>query len=762
MALSQHLTNADAFPQFIVSKIDKDAKGVVTKVPYNPAGTKPSNHLNPANWMTLAEAEIRVSSLNAKNKTSDYRVGFSLTAGSGVFFLDIDKAVIKLNENDPNEIGQWSTLAAKFYSMFTGCFIEVSQSGKGLHIIGRYTDDTVHRNKNDLLHIELYTTGRFVMFGGINTQGDWNTDATVPLISTIFEYFNKDVVEDKIPTTEQQKYIGNLTDEQVLMKARAYESAATVFGNTPSFSELFDGDVEALARAYPSPTQGKLYNYSLADLALANMLAKHTEGNEKQVERLMWKSKLVRDKWTERKTYLPDTIAKAISGRLAGISQHTKSIESRSGCQEILADIPQEFEGCYYVKTEREIYSIQHGLLNQDAFNMCYGGLHLKDAPYKSFRKYAAISGRVIECLGFKPHLKHGEITEHEGIRSINTYKPIAIKKREGDITPFFRFFNAMIPNKRDQEILLSYAAVLAQKPGVKSQWAIVLQGVQGCGKSLFADFIAYACGETYTHSSKGDEFEGRFNIQWFAKTLILIEDPQVRSTKLEEALKPLVTSKRLAFEGKGSNIQMNDFPANFIITVNDFDRIQKRKETRRIAVFMSALQTPEDLINAGMTPAEFRKIADWQRTEGNEIFAHFIHNYIPNPNFDFAGNCVTAPDTSTTQEVIEASRSQIEMILLEEIEQGRKGFKGGWLSSTALTDFLNAQHLRHLMPDNKRGPILKALGYVYHPHLPQGLASRNVSFDNRRPRIFIKIGHPSTEILDRELIMKTFEDAQK
>lgn len=749
MDLTQHLTNAHLLPQFIVSKITKDDKGHIIKVPCTPRGIT-SDHKNTKNWLPLEVAQVAIGALGPEHK-----LGFSITPESHLFFIDIDKALVD---------GDWSQLAKDICAAFAGCYIEVSQSGAGIHIMGRYTGPLrPHRNKNTTLGIELYTADRFVMFGLIHPQGDWSKDATEELNVLIERYFEKDTVTPNA-VAQLEEFIAPLSDAEVLSNAKAYKSAQTIFGGAPSFSDLYEAREVVLARAYPSASEGKLYDASAADMALANMLAVHTECNKEQMLRLMWSSSLVRDKWRKHRTYLQDTVANAISSRLAILSQtqQTQFNESKEESQDIVVNIPQEYENCWYVVSEREVYTLQFGLLNQDAFNVCFGNKHLKDPPYKTFRTFAAISNRLVDTLGFRPDLPHGAITEREGVKAINTYKPLDIKKREGDMTPFFRFFNAMIPDLRDQKILLSYAATMAQKPGIKSQWCVVLQGVQGCGKSLFADFVAYACGEKYTHRAKGDEFENRFNSQWFGKTLILIEDPRLRETKLEETLKPLITSKLLAFEGKGRNVHMNDFPANFILTLNDFDLIQKRKETRRLAVFMSALQTPEDLVNVGMTNAEFRKIIDWKEKEGNEIFAQFIHNYEIQPEFDFSGRCVTAPETSSTEAVLKESMSEIEVALLEEIEQGRIGFKNGWISSTVLTDFLLNQRLSHLMPKNKRGRILESIGYVYHPQLHEGRAIRNLMPDNKRPALFIRKGHPALKITNRELIMQEYEKDQK
>ena len=205
MQLPTYLTNADAYPQFVVSRIDK--------VPCNPVGS-PASHKDSINWMKLDEAIERIALLGPT-----YKLGYSITSQTKLFFIDIDKAVTN---------GEWSKLAYDLCILFSGCFIEISQSGTGLHIMGRYTGELkAHKNKNTELNIELYTHDRFVLFGGISPQGDWNTDATQALNACIDKYWRVEKTTDSEIETVQ---ISTLTDEEIIAKARAKHGAREVFG----------------------------------------------------------------------------------------------------------------------------------------------------------------------------------------------------------------------------------------------------------------------------------------------------------------------------------------------------------------------------------------------------------------------------------------------------------------------------------------------------------------------------------------------------
>ena len=107
-------------------------------------------------------------------------MGCLFTDQDPFFFLDIDKCM------QPDNTG--SQTATDMCAAFAGAAVEVSQSGKGLHIFGRGTAP-VHGCRNIPLGLEFYTESRFVALTGISALGDANTDCTAVLSRVVPEYF---------------------------------------------------------------------------------------------------------------------------------------------------------------------------------------------------------------------------------------------------------------------------------------------------------------------------------------------------------------------------------------------------------------------------------------------------------------------------------------------------------------------------------------------------------------------------------------------
>jgi primase-polymerase (primpol)-like protein len=111
-----------AYKQFITWKlVQKPDKPKPDKVPFSTLTGKPHDPHDPAIWL---EADTAIAMAAA----AGLGVGFVFTAQDPFFFFDLDACA------QPN--GTWSQLALDMCARFTGCAMEVSQSGQGLHIFG--------------------------------------------------------------------------------------------------------------------------------------------------------------------------------------------------------------------------------------------------------------------------------------------------------------------------------------------------------------------------------------------------------------------------------------------------------------------------------------------------------------------------------------------------------------------------------------------------------------------------------------------------
>lgn len=260
------------------------------KVPCRPDGTVCDAN-DPANHLTYAEAAA-----------AGYGVAFDIRAEDGLFFLDLDKCL------QPD--GNWSPDAVTIFESFKGAWGEVSQSGKGLHIIGRCDPSRLKDRRNKWAKwLEMYTDGRFIAFGkgqwepigGIATDQDW-TDQLLKLVPER-EHLGE------LPEGVDPAYTGPVDDDALIAKMLASKGGANaMFGQKATAAQLWNADAAVLSKMYPAFDGKGGFDQSAADAALMVHLAFWTGKDMPRMDRLFRRSQLMRDKCATRSDYRRDTI----------------------------------------------------------------------------------------------------------------------------------------------------------------------------------------------------------------------------------------------------------------------------------------------------------------------------------------------------------------------------------------------------------------------------------------------------------------------
>lgn len=279
------------YPQFIVAIRDG-------KVPVHPGTCTPHSAHDPAIWCTYEAAAEIVAAWGPQS----FGVGFVLTEADPFACIDIDGAL------QPD--GTWSALSHELCASLPGSVVEVSQSGRGLHVWLRASRMPAHTCKDTARHTECYHAGRYILLG---TQAAGTMAADCPAIhDVVARYFPPSLagagagdIPDDGPCAE---WSGPADDDALLEIAMRSRSMAGAFGGKATFAQLFSADVDALARYYPG--EGRAFDASSADMALAQWLAFYTGNDGARIDRMMRRSALARDKW-DRPDYLPRTIEKA-------------------------------------------------------------------------------------------------------------------------------------------------------------------------------------------------------------------------------------------------------------------------------------------------------------------------------------------------------------------------------------------------------------------------------------------------------------------
>lgn len=745
------------------------------KMPINPHTLQP--YEKGSDWQNNPAMTTDVDSALAAAKLCGpgYGVGFLFTVNDPFWVVDIDKAYNGT---------EWSTAARDICQQLAGCAVEVSQSNTGLHVFGT-GELPPHSNKNIAQGLELYHWGRYIALTGTSATGSADWPATAQITGVIDRYFKpREFAEfDGWSYEPVPEYQGIGDDDALVAKALASKSAASVFGDRATFAQLWGADEAALALAYPDEG-GRSYDASSADAGLAQHLAFWTGNHCERIRDLMQRSALVRDKW-EREDYLIRTIERAVSmqkGVYTGgaikevaVALQVPQPVRRTGYQLMDATLQLEyFNDCVYVQDMHRVFMPDGSLLKPEQFNAVMGGyvFALDDIADKTTRKAfevltesQAVRFVKAHATTFKPGLPRGAIIDQDGRKLVNTYVPVEIDKRPGDVTPFLKHLTLVLPVERDRDILLAYMAACVQHQGIKFQWAPLLQGTEGNGKTLFTRCVAAAVGRRYTHYPKAMDIDNKFNGWLMDKVFIGVEDIFVPDNRREvlETLKPMITGgDGLEIQLKGVDQVTADICANFMLNSNHKNAIQKTRNDRRFAVFFTAQQSAADLVRDGMAGDYFPALYDWLRSGGYAHIAHFLSDYDVPDDLNPATHCHRAPDTSSTEEAISSGLGAVEQEIIEAIEEGRPGFAGGWVSSVHLDLLLESKRASRAVPPNKRRDLMTSLGFDWHSGLADGRVNNAILCDfGKKSRLYVRAGHESLALERPADIAKAYQDAQ-
>jgi len=751
------------YNQFIIYRLDQLENGKTNKVPQTPIGTGNADPHNVENWLSYDQALGVLGKLG-----TPYGLGFVFTDADPFFCIDVDACY---------QGGKWSDLSLEMLRAFPGACVEWSVSRTGIHIFGTYRQVDDHKTRDKATPgLELYTAARFVALTGIEVyaaHGDAGADFTAELDRLIAQTFKRVTTDGGAPlewTREPvPEYTPIGTDEQIIKRLNGWKSYGSMFKDGLTFADLFGGNVDALARAFPSSTD--IYNRSSADMALSVRFAFATGKNCDHIWRLLWKSALVRDKWRERPEYVQRTIVNAINFQKAVYTGKTKKEPAYVEPGAAVPGTPQAndpapglapsndtpgpgvailpltdqlelFKGCVYVADRHRVFMPNGELVKPETFKALFGGYwFVMDGNGKQTKNAfeALTESRLhhfdkVSTTCFRPDLEPGLIMSRGVITAVNTFVPQYGAQVKGDVSPFLDHVARLIPNEDDRAIVLSYLAACIRYPGVKFQWAPLIQGIQGNGKTVLYHVEEYALGERYCHQVDPKDLDNKFNAWISGRMLVCIEEIRTGGRRdVADALKPLITNRRVATQAKGQDQQTSDNCANFLLFSNHKDAVLKTIDDRRYCVFYTAQQDVDDLKLCGMDGPYFKKLYNWlDRGGGAAAVAHYLAIECP-ITIDLMGR---APNTSSTEEALTASQGTAENILTEAIEAGAPGFTGGLIDVQDAVDHLTREGRK--FSAKKVGAMLRSLRYDLHPALRENSDGR-VYVAGRKRRIFVR-----------------------
>ncbi len=251
-------------------------KGRLTKVPYVYPGKRASSG-DRSTWSSFDTITAVLESV------PDYFNGYGFMISAPFIFVDVDHCIC--DDGTIDERGK------TILSGFAESYVEVSQSGHGLHILTRGVIPRGFNNRK--AGVEMYAAGRFCALSGNALQRNDPAEEQAGIVFVFHKYATKGGNTSKPSKMVCQQSEDAHSDSWIVRHAAGITGQAG-----RNFQALYAGD----ASAYESASE--------ADSALCVLLAFWTDRNPEQIERIFRQSGLYRPKW-ERQDYRERTIRHA-------------------------------------------------------------------------------------------------------------------------------------------------------------------------------------------------------------------------------------------------------------------------------------------------------------------------------------------------------------------------------------------------------------------------------------------------------------------
>lgn len=196
----------------------------------------------------------------------------------------------------------------------------------------------------------------------------------------------------------------------------------------------------------------------------------------------------------------------------------------------------------------------------------------------------------------YMPGYEH--VFSMEGVKYANSYSlgpqhemPEDLSfDEEIDIERVIAHMSHLFSDERERKLLLDWMGYVVQNPGQRVNWAILMQGVEGDGKSFFMQLMATAMGSKHISVVKPKNLEEGFNGWAEGHRLVFVEEVKMHGHNRFDVLnsiKDLITNTAIAIRRMRTDTYTVPNMASYMLTTNFKDAMPlSRGDTRYFVMF--------------------------------------------------------------------------------------------------------------------------------------------------------------------------------
>jgi hypothetical protein len=265
-----------------------------------------------------------------------------------------------------------------------------------------------------------------------------------------------------------------------------------------------------------------------------------------------------------------------------------------------------------------------------------------------------------------------------------NTYRPFEIeydpkKKIPRDVKNVERVrkhLAHLLEHERDQRLLLDWLSWVVQNPGRHVNYAILLQGVEGDGKSFFAEMMRAVMGVNNVTMLNAHIFESDFTDWTVGQCLSCVEEVRIvkAQNKYEviNRIKPYVTNNIIEVHPKGKAVFNAKNTTSYLLFSNYKDALPLDDDGRRFLVLFSRWQRKVKIDAFKNEHPDYYEKLYAAIEESPGAIRHWLLHHEQDDAFNAMGD---APWTAAKAFMIKQSKPEFIQVLNEIIEEGESLF---------------------------------------------------------------------------------------
>lgn len=382
-------------------------------------------------------------------------------------------------------------------------------------------------------------------------------------------------------------------------------------------------------------------------------------------------------------------------------------------------EIPEWIHPWVYVQHTKRFFNRETGQeLDREAFDMTYA--RYLDGQSASFFAVNIAKVKCYHLTMYKPD--DDEEFLFDGQLCLNTFSdrympPIPEKYSRRDrraIEIVEKHIEQILPNERDRLIFISFLAYVVQTRS-RPNWMIILQGVQGDGKSFFADLMQAVLGRRNVRRLDAQQLEDRYTAWAVGQLFCFVEELRLQGHsrfEIYNKIKPFISNSEMNVHPKNVNPYQAINTTAYMAATNYMDALPVDDNDRRSFILKSAWQSGAAIrLFEAENPDYFRNLFGALERAG--ALRRWLTEFELHEEFDAKGR---APLTEARDEMIELSKTDIQLAFEEIVESDQHPRVGRDLViSGNLIAELSERTKEHISYRGV-GSLLQANGYLKLP----------------------------------------------